>query len=140
MWEWFKENQEKVIQILGFGLIFLLGFSFGKNFALNQGLEPIIINEPQVIEEGSGKTEEIAPAEETEATQAEKKEEQAVQSASSSLSGPFVASKNSNKYHLPDDAHAKKIKPENLITFQTEEEARQAGYEPCSLLQKAAGR
>jgi len=137
MWEWFKENQERVIQVLGFGLIFLLGFSFGKNFALNQGLEPIIINEPQAVEEeGSGPVEE-AQKEDTAVTPEVKGEEQA---AVSSVSGPFVASKNSNKYHLPDDPHAKKIKPENLITFQTEEEARQAGYEPCSLLEKAAGR
>lgn len=42
---------------------------------------------------------------------------------------PFVGSKNSDKYHSPDSAPAKRILAENKICFQTEEEAMSAGYE-----------
>ena len=41
----------------------------------------------------------------------------------------YVASKNSNIYHKPECKWAKKIKPENLICFHSEEELE--GYEPA---------
>lgn len=41
----------------------------------------------------------------------------------------YVASKNSKVYHKPDCKWAKKIKPENLICFHSEEEL--IGYEPA---------
>ncbi|MHB1334474.1 MAG: thermonuclease family protein [Candidatus Humimicrobiaceae bacterium] len=43
----------------------------------------------------------------------------------------FVGSKNSDVYHYPDCVSAKKIKPENLIIFNSVEEAKAAGYRPC---------
>lgn len=45
----------------------------------------------------------------------------------------FVASKGSNKYHLPDCGIAKNIKPENRVCFVTQEEAAKAGYGPCGV-------
>lgn len=39
-----------------------------------------------------------------------------------------VASKNSTKYHYTWCSGAKRIKPENLITFTSEEEAQAKGY------------
>ncbi|MEX0933293.1 MAG: Ada metal-binding domain-containing protein [Candidatus Paceibacterota bacterium] len=46
---------------------------------------------------------------------------------------PFlVASKNSDKYHFPWCSSAKRIKPENLISFSSYEEAQNAGYTPAS--------
>ncbi len=46
-------------------------------------------------------------------------------------SGEVVASKSGSKYHFPWCSGAKSIKPENLITFGSIEEARKAGYEPA---------
>ena len=46
-------------------------------------------------------------------------------------SGSFVGSKKSDVYHYPDCSSAKSIKPENLITFNSVEEAKNAGYRPC---------
>lgn len=43
-----------------------------------------------------------------------------------------VASKSGTKYHLPECAGAKQIKPGNLITFASQAEARQAGYTPAA--------
>lgn len=42
---------------------------------------------------------------------------------------PFVGSKNSDKFHIPDSAPAKRIKPENRVCFVSEEEALEEGYE-----------
>jgi len=36
----------------------------------------------------------------------------------------YVGSKNSDKYHSPDCKWAKKIKPENLICYKSEEEVK----------------
>jgi len=47
----------------------------------------------------------------------------------------FVASKKSNKYHRLDCSYAAKIKPENLVTFSSVEEAEKAGYIPCKVCQ-----
>lgn len=41
----------------------------------------------------------------------------------------FVGSKNSDKFHTPDSAPAKRIKPENKVCFASEEEALEEGYE-----------
>lgn len=43
-----------------------------------------------------------------------------------------VASKSGTKYHLLSCAGAKQIKPENLITFKSREEAERAGYTPAA--------
>jgi hypothetical protein len=48
-----------------------------------------------------------------------------------SPSAEFWASKNSNKYHYPNCRWAQKIKSENLIKFNSPEEAAKAGYVPC---------
>ena len=45
----------------------------------------------------------------------------------------YVGSKKSNKYHYPTCRWAKKIKPYNLVTFQSAKEAREAGYIPCKV-------
>lgn len=42
--------------------------------------------------------------------------------------GPFVASRNGTKYYTKDCSGARRIKPENLISFTTKEQAEQAGY------------
>ena len=49
------------------------------------------------------------------------------------VSAEFWASKKSNKYHYPDCRWVQKIKPENLIKFETPEEAIEAGYVSCKV-------
>ena len=46
--------------------------------------------------------------------------------------GQVVGSKNSTKYHYPWCSGAKRISPKNLITFNSIEEARKAGYVPAA--------
>ncbi len=44
-----------------------------------------------------------------------------------------IASKGSDKYHLPTCGLVKNIKPENRIEFKTAADAVKAGYSPCGL-------
>jgi hypothetical protein len=43
----------------------------------------------------------------------------------------LVGSKNSDKYHFPWCSGARQIKAENLVSFSSYEEARNAGYTPA---------
>lgn len=43
-------------------------------------------------------------------------------------SGPFVGSKGSDVYHYPSCYHVKQIKPENLVYFNTVQDACARGY------------
>jgi hypothetical protein len=52
--------------------------------------------------------------------------------ALSESGGQVVASKNGTKYHYPWCAGAKQISAKNLITFNSIEEAKKAGYSPAS--------
>lgn len=45
----------------------------------------------------------------------------------------FVSAKGSKIFHRPDCSSAKRIKPENIIGFQTREEAVAAGLAPCKV-------
>jgi hypothetical protein len=45
----------------------------------------------------------------------------------------FVGSITSKKYHRPDCRYAQKIKPENLISFRSIDDARRQGYIPCKV-------
>jgi hypothetical protein len=50
----------------------------------------------------------------------------------------YVGSKNSNKYHYPTCKSAQKIKPENLVTFNSAKDAQAAGYVPCKVCKPPA--
>jgi len=43
----------------------------------------------------------------------------------------YVASKNSNIFHKPECSWAKRIKPENLVGYNSKDEAIKAGKRPC---------
>ena len=45
----------------------------------------------------------------------------------------YVSSKNSKVFHIPDCTSAKRIKPENLITYNSKDEAINAGKRPCKI-------
>jgi methylphosphotriester-DNA--protein-cysteine methyltransferase len=45
----------------------------------------------------------------------------------------YVGSSKSNKYHRPSCTWANRIKPSNLVSFSSREEAQAAGYIPCKV-------
>ena len=109
-------------------LIAIIAFTLGRISGLEDKRPPVrVINNngevkgvsinnlpnPPYVKEGTGET------------------TQSVVSSTTS-SGQVVASKNGTKYHYPWCAGAKQISPQNLITFNSIEEARAAGYTPAS--------
>ena len=54
-------------------------------------------------------------------------------SALAAEDGSFVASKNSDKYHLATCSLAQKIDDANKVTFDKAEKAVKAGYSPCKV-------
>ena len=48
-------------------------------------------------------------------------------------SGTYVGSLNSDKYHKPTCRHAKNIESFNEIWFDTIQEAKASGYNPCGV-------
>lgn len=48
-----------------------------------------------------------------------------------SETGKYIGSKKSDKYHYPDYTHPGPIKEENLIWFDSIEDAESQGYKPC---------
>jgi len=53
--------------------------------------------------------------------------------AASAISAEFWASKKTNKYHYATCKWALNIKADNLIKFNSPEEAVKAGYVPCKV-------
>lgn len=47
--------------------------------------------------------------------------------------GPYIASRKSDKYHLPSCKWAKRIKDSNRIRFNSVREAENAGYKACEV-------
>jgi hypothetical protein len=61
-----------------------------------------------------------------------------VASVALALDYKYVGSKNSNKYHYPTCRAAQKIKPGNLVTFNSAKDAQAAGYVPCKVCKPPA--
>lgn len=107
-----KGRQAEISWHMSIVLIALISFGAGWLLAARPNNQPIIIQEPS-----------YAPK---------------AQIASSSpliqndmSKNKLVGSINSNIYHHPDCPWAKKISPTNQIWFDSEEEARKAGYVRC---------
>jgi len=128
---WLKYG-EKVILAVGIILIALVSFEAGFLKGQKNQKEPIAINQAACLPAGEAgspcpKVEKnIGTNNSTQQSNPVKTENQ--------LSGDnqkcaFVASKNSNKYHLATCQFAAKIKPENKVCFSSAEEAQSRGYQ-----------
>ena len=62
-----------------------------------------------------------------------------ISSTSTDTASKYVASNKAKKYHRPDCKWVKRIKPENIVTFNSAKEARQAGYVPCKVCKPPSG-
>ena len=51
--------------------------------------------------------------------------------ATAAADAAYIGNRNSMKYHRPSCQYAAKIKDENLVTFDSTEQALTAGYTPC---------
>lgn len=124
--KFWSQYESKIVLAIGFILIAGLSFEIGflKNHELKQN--PLIIEKPtenQVINSSSKNT----PKAQKSAQDTKKSPSSPVVSNQTCI---YVGSKNSNKYHLPTSSYAKRIKPENLVCFSSQEEAKSRGYTP----------
>ena len=132
-----KNNQEKLLLLLGFILVFSAGFSSGYFYLQEQDNNEYNIT----IEEPSQDCRDLFNAEPIkEYVEVDFNSSSQIKGEQSKLdsvnlenkTGVFIASKNSKIYHLPDCSYAKKIKDENKIWFKSAKEAEKAGYSPHS--------
>ena len=121
------EYESKIVLIAGLALIGIISFEAGLIKGQKIGQGPIII-EKAGESQTCGSTGFQEPA----------KAQKLAQKGSDNPDGmkippqncPFLGSKNSNKYHLPGCSSAKRIKPENVTCFSSEDEAKSKGYLP----------
>jgi hypothetical protein len=109
--------------LLALGLAFEAGLLFRE---AKEDAPPLVIHVPDTPR---------APLEKPQGSASEKAGPGASLEAVSAgtASCAFVGSRNSDLYHLPSCASAKRIKPENLRCFSSEQEALAAGYKPGCL-------
>jgi hypothetical protein len=122
---------DKIVLAIGIILIAAVSFEAGFLQGSKKKQEPIAINKVANSEISDNKKCQTDPA----ANNANNSSENNKSATSENTTPPsdnqkcaFVASKNSNKYHLPTCQFAQKIKPENKICFSSVEEAEKRGY------------
>jgi hypothetical protein len=132
---WLKYG-EKVILLLGIILIALVSFEAGFLKGQKNQKEPVEIKQavcPPSLGEtntpNSRDEEKNANNQNSGAALPNKQNETQNQPNTDNQKCAFVASKNSDKYHLPTCPSAQKIKPENKICFSSAEEAQARGYQ-----------
>lgn len=120
--KWASSNQERLFLFLGMVLVGSLCFEAGLLYGALRETEAVSISL-------------VAPSQ---AAQVASEAPVARVAGQSVVSGTaancaFVGSRNSDKYHLPKCSSAKRIKPENLVCFASEEDAKKKGYVPGCL-------
>lgn len=115
-----RRERERIILFASVCLALVLSFEAGMMTAGSAGTAPLVVEVPAVapvFPEAEGKVAGAAVA----ATETPKK------------TCAFVGSRNSDLYHLPTCASAKRIKPENVVCFTGPEDAEKRGYKPGCL-------
>ena len=111
-----KKNEADIVLVIGVILVALISFGAGRLTSFQADEEPILIQEPLT----ASIQQSLEPEKAGESGQPEPAEK-----------GKFVGSIKSDKYHWPWSSSAKRIKPENQIWFDSEAEAKAAGYQPA---------
>lgn len=102
-----KTHKEELFLVLIICLSGLFGFGMGRLSKLNERKIPITIEQPEIIQNNN----------QTELSEAKEY---------------FVASKNGKKYYFPWCAGVDRISKNNIVQFNTREEAEKAGYEKAA--------
>lgn len=127
---WLKYNDKLV---LAAGIILIAAVSFEAGYLKgqqNKG-ESIVVNKVASAEITSANTDQNQAGESNAKTVSVNSKAASMETAvpTDNQKCAYVASKNSNKYHLPTCRYAQNIKPENKICFSSKEEAENRGYQ-----------
>ncbi len=124
---WIK-YESKIALTIGMILVAILTFEVGILQGQKWQQMPLIIEKPAQVEATAVENKNPAQAQNL-AIESQKTPETSVNNPKECA---FVGSKNSTKYHKSTCQWAKRIKPENMVCFKSEEDARSKGYAPCS--------
>ena len=133
LFRFMASHKEKMLLLVAFFLVGALTFEAGILYSSRVTAEPLVLSIPAVP---------LPPLTEMTETEAASEPMSAAPTGTASSLEPisaraepavlgnclFVGSKNSNKYHAPTCAVAKRIKPENRVCFASKEEAERRGY------------
>ena len=116
---WVK-YEHKVVLVLGFVLVAVLSFEAGilKGQRIEQN--PVVVKGAEISASCEGSQENASRSSNLPSSEAVRPEKD----NTAGQNCAFVGSKNSNKYHLPTCQWAKRIKPENIVCFKDENEAK----------------
>lgn len=115
-----KERKEDLLLVVVITLVGVISFGLGRLSAVLPRKTPLELHENTIkgpVRPYSGVSLEATAA---------------VPLGQSDPLGQYVASKNGTKYHLVTCPGTKQIKEENKIWFQSQKEARAAGFQPAS--------
>lgn len=125
-----KANESNFVLGIGVILISLISFASGRLTA------PKVEKQEITIERLTPKSSEVPASKSGNAyiNSAFKNitDDSKLQELQDRTAGLYVASKNSDKYHLPDCSGAKRIAEHNKIWFNSKEEAEGLGYKPAA--------
>lgn len=116
----FQKNEQKIVIFIGFCLISAISYEFGVLQGQKWQQKPLVIEKPAVtpMKEESGQNEASSPLSSNFTS---------TNGSTSTLGCAFVGSKNSDKFYVPSCQWAKRIKPENLVCYKSEQEALDKG-------------
>jgi hypothetical protein len=121
--DFWQKYEYKIILSVGFILVAVISFEAGILRGQEMKQNPLVIEKP-AVDNLSGQKPPEGQNLPSEAKNEPNKDQLQPQKCA------YVGSKNSNKYHLLTCRWAKNIKPENLVCFSDENQAKSRGYQP----------
>lgn len=116
------KNEDRIILSIGFMLVAILSFGAGKLSETYYPQTPIIFQDAPRSEATDATAEIARDAINNQAVSASAK------AGGGQTQGKIIGNKNSMIYHVPGGAFYDKISARNRIYFNSEQEARNAGY------------
>lgn len=121
----FVRERGKILLLLGMFLVGAISFQAGFLEGGSVAAKPVIVEKPDPSGCPGGEAAGVSAGSAASGKAGAKSVSPAPISAKDCR---FVGSRNSTLYHLPTCASAKRIKPENLVCFVSEEDAQSKGY------------
>lgn len=123
--EFFLKNEQKIVFIVSFCLISAISFEFGLLQGQKWQQKPLVIEKQVSTPQQPQATQSGAPVSPQAALPAAAVPTGATPPNTSSCA--FVGSKNSTIFYIPTCSYAKRIKPENLACYTSEQDAISKG-------------
>jgi Flp pilus assembly protein TadG len=123
--------EQKIILAIGMILIAAISFEAGYLHGQKNKSESVVVKKVAASEAASacaGQSQTDASSTKTASADSQSASTENTAETSTQKCA-YVASKNSNKYHLPTCRYAQNIKPENKICFSSKEEAESKGFQ-----------